>query len=195
MLRSDQELWQFLLRKKCDNSHIIIIKHSCKAHFQRLTTLLYALHTHARTWQEDPSQGRSRNPCWEHYRSSWSRQIGGGHWVYSSQFRTPAKRNHDYEMLLSNRQRPQATQHPTNQGLLVVEDFNEHSPSWGYQNINNRGEHVEDWMMDNNLVLINKPDDKPTCLSKAWKTTISPDLALATDDIQKCCQRIGPTWR
>ena len=73
--------------------------------------------------------------------------------------------------------------------LLVSGDFNGHSPSWGYKDLNTRGEQIEDWMLDNKLVLINKPDDKPTCLSRAWKTTSHPDLAMATDDVQKQCIR------
>jgi len=75
------------------------------------------------------------------------------------------------------------------QNLLVIGDFNAHSPSWGYQDLNSRGEETEDWMIDNSLILINKPDDKPTCLSRAWKTQSTPDIAAATDDIQKICER------
>ena len=73
--------------------------------------------------------------------------------------------------------------------LLILGDLNGHSPSWGYEDLNTRGEQIEDWMMDNGLVLINRPDDKPTCLSRAWKTLSTPDLAIATDDIQKVCTR------
>ena len=74
-------------------------------------------------------------------------------------------------------------------GFLAVGDFNGHSPSWGYQDLNSRGEQIEDWMLDSQLILINKPDDKPTCLSRAWKTTSHPDLAMATEDIHKQCAR------
>ena len=74
-------------------------------------------------------------------------------------------------------------------GLLLVGDFNGHSPSWGYTELNNRGEQIEDWMIENNLILINKPNDMPTYLSRSWKTTSTPDIAIATDDIHKVCQR------
>ena len=72
---------------------------------------------------------------------------------------------------------------------IAVGDFNSHSPSWGYKDLNVKGEEVEDWMIVNRLVLLNKPSDTPTFYSRAWCTTSSPDLAIATDDIQKIAQR------
>nr|KAG5709634.1 hypothetical protein BaRGS_001684 [Batillaria attramentaria] len=78
----------------------------------------------------------------------------------------------------------------TDQNLMILGDFNAHSPSWGYQDMNNRGEQIEDWMIENNLILINKPEDKPTCLSRAWKTCSTPDLAIAIEDVQKACDRL-----
>lgn len=72
---------------------------------------------------------------------------------------------------------------------LVAGDFNSHSQSWGYEEMDARGEEVEDWMMENNLILINQADDKPTCFSRAWKTTSTPDLAIATEDIHKLTSR------
>jgi len=44
-------------------------------------------------------------------------------------------------------------------------------------------------MMSNRLVLLNKPDDTPTFYSRVWHTTSSPDLAIATYDIQKSLHR------
>ena len=73
---------------------------------------------------------------------------------------------------------------------LIVGDFNSHSPAWGYDSTDARGEELQDWMMDNQLVLINKPDDKPSYYSRAWKTTSTPDLAFATEDIQKRAIRV-----
>ena len=46
----------------------------------------------------------------------------------------------------------------TNQHLLIAGDVNGHSPSWGYQDLNSRGDQIEDWMIENNLILINKPN-------------------------------------
>ena len=73
--------------------------------------------------------------------------------------------------------------------LLILGDFNSHSPSWGYDNFNNRGEQIEDWLTENQLILINKPDDKPTHFSRAWKSTSHPDLGIATDDIHKTIEK------
>ena len=41
----------------------------------------------------------------------------------------------------------------------------------------------------NQLILINQPDDTHTFYSRAWRTTSTPDLALATDDIAKTTTR------
>ena len=68
---------------------------------------------------------------------------------------------------------------------IIVGDFNGHSPSWGYPDLDNRGEELEDWMMENKLVLVNQPDDKPSYYSRAWRKTSTPDLAMASEDIQK----------
>ena len=76
-----------------------------------------------------------------------------------------------------------------NHNLLIIGDFNSHSPSWGYADLNSRGEQIEDWMIENSLVLINRPDDQPAHLSRAWKTLSTPDLAIASEDIQKICDR------
>ena len=72
---------------------------------------------------------------------------------------------------------------------IIVGDFNSHSPSWGYKDLNSKGEEVEDWIITNNLILINKSSDPPTFFSRAWQTTSCPDLAIATDSIQKITER------
>ena len=72
---------------------------------------------------------------------------------------------------------------------LTARNFNSHSPSWGYEELDTRGEEVEDWMIGNRLVLINHPDDKPTCYSRAWKTMFTSDLAIGTEDIQRLTTR------
>lgn len=73
---------------------------------------------------------------------------------------------------------------------IIVGDFNGHSPSWGYEDLDCRGEDIEDWLIDNQLVLINQPDDRPTYYSRAWKKTSIPDLAMATEDVQKQTTRV-----
>ena len=74
------------------------------------------------------------------------------------------------------------------QSWIITEDFNSHSPSWGYGQLNSKGE-VENWITENRLILINKPDDPDTFYSRTWRTTSTPDLAIAADDIQGIAER------
>ena len=76
-----------------------------------------------------------------------------------------------------------------NHHLLITSDFNGDSPSWGYADLNSRGEQIEDWMIENSLILINRPDDQPTHLSCVWKTFSTPELVITSEDIQKICDR------
>ena len=78
---------------------------------------------------------------------------------------------------------------PNSEDWMIVGDFNSHSPSWGYPSINAKGEEVEHWIVSNRLVLINTPTDPPTFYSRVWKTTSTPDIAIATDNIQKIAKR------
>ena len=82
------------------------------------------------------------------------------------------------------------TIHLSQENHLIMGDFNGHSPSWGYSSFDNRGEMIEDWLIDNQLILINTPEDKASYYSRAWKTTSTPDLAMATEDIQKLTTRV-----
>ncbi|KAK3763551.1 hypothetical protein RRG08_056975 [Elysia crispata] len=68
---------------------------------------------------------------------------------------------------------------------IICGDFKSLSSAWGYKNFDAKAEDVEDWMTSNNLILINIPYDEPTYFSRVWNTTSTPDLAAATDDIQK----------
>ena len=68
---------------------------------------------------------------------------------------------------------------------LIVGDFNAHSPSWGYISMDTRGEEIEDWMVERNLILINNPEDPPTFYSRRWKSQSTPDIAIATEDIER----------
>ena len=55
---------------------------------------------------------------------------------------------------------------------IIVGDFNSHSTSWGYQDNNKRGDEVEDWQIENNLLLLNEPDDPPTFFSRRHQPQI-----------------------
>ena len=48
------------------------------------------------------------------------------------------------------------------ENCLIIGDFNSHSTTWGYHENDNRGNEVEDWQLDNTLILLNDPEDLPT---------------------------------
>ena len=48
---------------------------------------------------------------------------------------------------------------------------------------------VEDWQDENNLTLINRPNDAPTFYSRVWHTTSTPDIALCTEDLHRIIER------
>ena len=73
----------------------------------------------------------------------------------------------------------------SNSRYMVVGDFNSHSQSWGYAQSDRRGDEVEDWQDEHNLILVNQHYDVPTFYSRRWHTITSPDLAFCTEDIQK----------
>ena len=72
---------------------------------------------------------------------------------------------------------------------MIVGDFNSHSPGWGYPSLDAKVEEVEHWIVSNRLVLINTPTDPPTFYSRVWKTTSTPDIVTAADNIQKIAKR------
>ena len=78
---------------------------------------------------------------------------------------------------------------PTTENWIIMGNFNSHSPSWGYDKLDSKGEEVECWATNQQLILINEPQDPPTFYSRSWRTTSTPDLAFATDNIHKLCHR------
>ena len=81
------------------------------------------------------------------------------------------------------------TLQPGKEDWIIVGDFNSHSPSWGYPSLDTKGEEVENWIIGNQLTLLNQPDDPPSYYSRAWKKSSTPDLAIATDNLQKMAKR------
>ena len=53
----------------------------------------------------------------------------------------------------------------------------------GYNELNARGEEIEDWQVTTNLQLLNDPEDTPTFYSRRWMTTSTPDLAFMSNDL------------
>ncbi|XP_070209766.1 uncharacterized protein [Littorina saxatilis] len=68
---------------------------------------------------------------------------------------------------------------------LVLSMYRSHSTCWGYEETDRRGEEVEDWQIDAQMILLNDPEDPPTFFSRRWLSTSTPDLAFATDDLSK----------
>ena len=84
----------------------------------------------------------------------------------------------------------------TSHNLLITSDFNGHPPSWGYADLNSKGEQIEDWMIENSLILINRPDDQHKHLSHAWKTLSTPDFAISPAKTSRryVTGRFTPSW-
>ena len=72
---------------------------------------------------------------------------------------------------------------------IIKGDFNSHSPSWKYPDLDPIREEVEDWIITNQMVLINRPDKPHTYCSRAWRKTSCPNIAIATDDVAKITER------
>ena len=49
--------------------------------------------------------------------------------------------------------------------------------------MDSRGEEIENWQDDSNLLLINQASDSPTFYSRSWHTTSTPDLVFCTPGI------------
>ena len=75
------------------------------------------------------------------------------------------------------------------ENCMVVGDFNSHSTCWGYEETDRRGDEVEDWQIDSNILLLNDPEDTPTYFSRRWISTSTPDLAFATEDLSRKTSR------
>jgi hypothetical protein len=54
----------------------------------------------------------------------------------------------------------------------------------GYDQMNRRGEELENCQDDNQLILIKKPADAPTFYFRVWHTTSAPDLAFHSPDME-----------
>ena len=66
---------------------------------------------------------------------------------------------------------------------IIAGDFNSHSPTWGYKDLDNNGKTVEDLINSSNLILAQNAQSKPTLLHKAFKTLHKPDLTLLSSDL------------
>ena len=76
------------------------------------------------------------------------------------------------------------------ENCIVLGDLNSHSTSWGYNENDRRGDEVEDWQIETDLLLLNDPEDPPTYFSRRWLTTTTPDIAFATNDLATKTSRV-----
>ncbi|GFO31993.1 hypothetical protein PoB_005849800 [Plakobranchus ocellatus] len=77
----------------------------------------------------------------------------------------------------------------TQKYCIIVGDFNSYSLNWGYEDLDTRGEEVEEWQVINNLQLLIDKDDEPIFYSRAWKTISMPDLTFAINNILRKANR------
>jgi Endonuclease/Exonuclease/phosphatase family. len=65
---------------------------------------------------------------------------------------------------------------------VIIGDFNAHSPTWGYNDLNGPGKEIEDFINTNNVELIFKKTDPPTFIYHSGSCS-NPDLLLVSSDI------------
>ena len=66
---------------------------------------------------------------------------------------------------------------------IIAGDFNSHSPTWGYKDLDGNGKVVEDLVDSTNLFLAQSNDSRPTLLHKVHQTLHRPDLTLLSSDL------------
>ena len=66
---------------------------------------------------------------------------------------------------------------------IIAGDFNSHSPTWGYKDLDSNGKVVEELIHSTNLLLIQNNESRPTLLHKASQTLHRPDLTILSSDL------------
>lgn len=69
---------------------------------------------------------------------------------------------------------------------IIVGDFNAKSPQWGMTKTDTRGAVMEDWIAQNDLIIMND-GDKPTFQVESYSSVL--DLTLATSDLKEQIQK------
>ena len=70
--------------------------------------------------------------------------------------------------------------HLEEKACIIIGDFNSHNTLRGYDVNNRDGELVEEWALNQDLVIFNKPRDRPSFLSARWRRGYNPDLAFSS---------------
>ena len=63
---------------------------------------------------------------------------------------------------------------PSTENWIIMGDFNSHSPSWGYDDLDSKGEEVECWATIQQLIVTNKPKDLPLSTPGAGEPQAHP---------------------
>ena len=79
--------------------------------------------------------------------------------------------------------------HPQESRCIILGDFNSLSEAWGYEEADRSGKEVEDWQVDNGLVLLNDLDDPLTFFSRRWLSSSTPNLAFTSNDLSRIAPR------
>ena len=77
---------------------------------------------------------------------------------------------------------------------IVIEDFNNHSMSWGYDTTDNNGEAVEQLADSSDFTLIHDAKLPKSFNSARWKKGYNPDLIFASGSIANMCSVRSQLW-
>lgn len=66
---------------------------------------------------------------------------------------------------------------------IVLGDFNSHHTLWGYDDIDQDGTNLVDWMTREDYVLLHSATVPGTLMSRRWNRTYSPDLCFLSKDL------------
>ena len=80
---------------------------------------------------------------------------------------------------------------PCHQSIeIIMGSFNSHNTIWGYDETNENGKAVENWMDIKNLELIHDPKQPSSFNSQRHERGYNPDLLFASQDIAPNCNKI-----
>lgn len=76
---------------------------------------------------------------------------------------------------------PTPVLHPEEHPCVFIGDFNSHHHAWGYEENDENGDKLYEWLTSNNMNLIYNPKGRGTFHSARWKKDYSPDLCFVSN--------------